>query len=634
MRRTVVTLSAIAFALVAVTSFAKAPSFGNLPDVIISDQEKNAAEGFTTDFNFFEYMNAFDILTYAQDEDSTPNTHLKFAFTEEVPNMDDLQINGKTQLDQGPVDPSKPEQWPAGSLIIVSGQGSGGDFTVSFRDILRSPGTSEGPFPDPLYEQGGAAVTSGDTGIFLPWRDASGNLVRTPDTQKPARLVTIWAGDEDDNPGSGSLMVYSVNETADDLSGMLSTIFTDDLVGDNIDDWIVETVGGIGAATAASVGQLSLQTGAFTGSNYTYTRWVLRNYGQMVSPPTIPGVPTPYPGWVPIEYVPDDNVIYSARFSIQHDQASRATVPTMRLGIFDALFYQVCLSYVGTIAGAPTETANSQWAAQNTPKVFRQYWANNPGPGEAGLDLGDGTGIINGWGGDMRNFSAHYDLLNRFSGGVGTLTMTGPFEVVTMPKPSAGTVVAHAVDTDYVEEAVNPETQKATAVAAAGELTFTVPGNTAGVVPWILYTNYDAVQMTVDSLVRVSVELSCPTTADRDNFKQFRLRFNTPFSNQDQLVYIQQFDPVGIAGIVGYPSLPPSQQASPGATATYDAYMPVYMSDVSDLAGFGDPDGAGPWQNSDYFGIGLDYVGYNDNTLSSSVTVHAVTHEVLSMPAM
>ena len=156
MRRTVVTLSAIAFALVAMTGYAKAPSFGDLPDVIISDQEKNEELGFTTDYNFFEYMNAFDILTYAQDEDSSPANDLKFVFTEEVPNMNDLQINGKTQLDLGTADENDPSTW-CGFEIIPSGQGSGGDFSVSFQDLIRSPSPFAGvPFPDPLYEQGGA----------------------------------------------------------------------------------------------------------------------------------------------------------------------------------------------------------------------------------------------------------------------------------------------------------------------------------------------------------------------------------------------------------------------------------------------------------------------------------------------
>lgn len=634
MRR--IALTAIAFALVAVTGYAKAPTFGDLPDVIISDQEKNEEEGFTFDFNFFEYMNAFDVLTYAQDEDSSPANDLKFIFTTDVPEQPDLQINGKDQLDQGTYDPTDPATWPAGSLIIPAGQGSAGDFTVSFRDMIRSPGTSEGPFPDPLYEEGGAAVTSGDTGIYLPWRNAAGQLVRTPDANTPSRMVTIWAGDEDDNPGSGSLMVYSVNETADDLSGLMATIFSDDLVGLNTDDWITETFTGLTAATSGATGQLSLQAAAFTGANYTYTRWRLRNYGELAVKPVIEGVPTPYSGWVPIEYVPDDSLIYSGRFSIQHNQATLDTVPSMRFGIHDALFYQVALTFVGTIPNASGAFAsvNSQWPAANTTKVFRQYWANNPGPGEAGLDLGDGSGS-GGLGGDMRNFAAFYDLLNRFQNGVGTLTMVGPFEVVTMPRPANGTLVAHTPATDYVQEQVNTGSPVASGAAAGNALRLTVPASTSGgTVPFILYTNYDAVQMAVDSLVRVRVELSCPVDTDRTNFKQFRLRFNTPYSNQDQLVYIQQLDPT-FAGVVGYPSLPPSQQSSPGATAFYDAYMPVFPSDLSVLQGLGDPDGAGPRANSDYFGIGLDYVGNPAiNTTASTVTIHSVTHEVLAMPAM
>ena len=35
--------------------------------------------------------------------------------------------------------------------------------------------------------------------------------------------------------------------------------------------------------------------------------------------------------------------------------------------------------------------------------------------------------------------------------------------------------------------------------------------------------------------------------------------------------------------------LPPSQQASPGATATYDVYMPVFMTDTTDLQGINPP---------------------------------------------
>jgi hypothetical protein len=633
MRRTVVTLSAIAFALVAMTGYAKAPSFGNLPDVIISDQEAN--EGFTTDYNFFEYLNAFDILTYAQDEDSSTASDLKYVFTEMLQNTNDIQINGKTQLDLGAYDENDPSTWPAGSLIIPDGQGSGGDFTVSFQDLIRSPGPFDGvtPFPDPLYEEGGAAVTMGDTGIFLPWHDASGNLVRTPDVDTPSRMITIWAGDEDDNPGSGSLMVYSVNELADDLSGLLATIFTDDLPGDNTDDWISETVAGIGAATTGATGNLTLAAPAFTGSNFTYTRWRLRNYGELAVKPVVDGVPTPYPGWVPIEYVPDDSVIYSARFTMQHDQAARETVPSMRIGINDALTYQVALTYIGTFDATSSQTANSQWPDQNTPRVYRQYFANNPGPSEASLDLGDGTGVVNGWGGDLRNFNGFWDILNKNANGVGELTMSY-FEVVTMPRPADSTKTAHDPETDFVLDQVNSETLKATGVQSAGTLALTIPASTAGgTVPWILYSEFDAVQMTPDTLVRVQVELSCPQTSDRDNFKQFRVRFNAPFFQQDQLYYIQQYDPA-LAAVVGYPSLPPSQQASPGATATYDVYMPVYMTDTTDLQGINP---SGPADLADYFYLGLDYVG-NPNaaamTTASTVTVHSVTSEVLSMPAL
>jgi hypothetical protein len=625
------------------TGYAKAPSFGDLPDVIISDQEKNEATGFTTDYNFFVYMNAFDMLAYAADEDSTPTTDLKFMFVEDdAPDYDDLAINDVLQLDQGAYDPSDPSTWPVGSLIIPAGQGSGGDFTVSFRDLVRSPGTSEGPFPDPIYSTARPTlVSSGDTGIFLPWHDTSGNLVRTPDTDKPARMVTIWAGDEDDNAGSGSLMVYSVNEVKDDLSIAMTTIFSDDMVGDNIDGWIVDPeTFGITPATPGSVGALTLQVPAFTGANYTYSRWRLRTYDEMVVKPTIPGVPTPYGQWVPIEYVPDDSIIYSGRFTIAHNQASRGTVPTMRLGIADALAFQTALTFVGTIAGAPTETANSQWPAQNTPKVYRQYWANNPGADESTLDLGDGTGIPGGVGGDMRNFNAFFDILNKNAGGVGTLTLSD-FEVVTMPRPAASSPVAHTVAADYVPDDItpaNPEVLKATAVAnvPADTLTFTVPASTTGgTVPWVLRTNYDAVQLALDSLVRVRVELSCPLTADRDNFKQFRVRFNTPFANQDGLYYVEQYDPGFSSAVVGYPSLPPSQEASPGATAIYDVYMPVYLDDLTDLQAFGDPDGTGSYTASDVFATGLDYIGNpRANTTASTVTVHSVTHEVLSLPAL
>ncbi len=481
----------------------------------------------------------------------------------------------------------------------------------------------------------GATVTSGETGIYLPWHNARGNLVRTPDAQMPARLVTIWAGDQPqtNNVGSGTLMVYSVNELADGLTNLAATIFSDDLVGDNIDDWVSQTldIPGLGAAVTGSVGELSLTAAQFTGSNFTYTRWTLRTFGEMVIPPVIEGVPVPYPGWVPIEYVPDDSIIYSARFTMEHDQAARETVPTIRLGITDALTYQIAMTYIGTFAATSSQTGNSQWPDANTPRVYRQYWANNPGPGEASLDLGDGTGIINGWGGDLRNFNAFWDILNKEADGVGTLTMSY-FEVVTMPRPTTGITTSHDPETDFVEELVNSETLKATVSQSGGTMAMTVPPSTVGgTVPWILYTDYDAMQMIPDTLVRVQVELSCPTTADRDNFKQFRVRFNAPFFQQDQLYYIQQYDP-GLASVVGYPSIPPSQQASAGATATYDVYMPVFMTDTSDLQGINPQ---GPADFADYFYLGLDYVGNPlANIAASTVTVHSVTSEILAMPAM
>lgn len=616
MRRIVVTLSAIAFALVAVTGSAKAPVFSSLPDVVISDYEKNEAGSFTQDFNFFEYMNAFDVLTYATDEDSTPNTDLKFAFTEDPPDVSDLEINDVQQLDQGLYDPTDPTTWPAGSLIIPSGQGAGGDFTVSFRDIVRSPGTGEGPFPDPLFEEGGAAVTSDQAGIYLPWHDASGQLVRSP-SDMPERPVTIWAGDQDDNTGSGTLLVYSVNsdETGpmDSLANVIATIFTNDF-----GDWTTETAGGLPAATTTQNGALTLQAGA---GQLTFTRWKIMNNEEKGGYPQAPAGANIF--WVPIEYVDDDSLIYSARFTIQHDQAARNTVPTMRIGIIDALQYQAIMNRVGTIPGA-TEGQNSQWGDQDTDKVYNVVWANNVGEGKDSLDLGAN-------GGDMRNYKAFFDILNRNSAsGQGTLTL-GTFDVVTLPKP-ADTAATAVTMTDFTNE--ETPVGGASSSTAGGVLSLTTPASTATTVPFVLTLNTDVIQMQADSLVRLNVALSCPSDADRTNFHNLRVRHDTPYQNQDGLYYVTQLNS-GLAGTVGLPGLPVSQATSPGATSEYEVYVPVYVDDLSEITPVGAPAGR---TTSDHFGLGLDYIGAAPGSgpaanQASTVTVHSVSYEVLNMPS-
>lgn len=615
MRRIVVTLSVIAFALVAVTGFAKAPSFSSLPDVVISDYEKNAAGSFTTDFNFFEYLNAFDILTYASDEDSVEETDLKFVFTEDPPDFGDLSINGALQLDQSLYDPTDPSTWPAGALMIPGGQGAGGDFTVSIRDLVRSSGTGEGPFADPVFEEGGAPVTSTEAGIYLPWHDASGQLVRVP-TDMPERPVTIWAGDDDDNAGSGTMIVYSVNSDEngpmDSLMNVIATIFTDDLT-----NWTTETAGGLPTANPVQNSVLSL-TG--TAGQFNFTRWKIMTQEEKTGGYSqAPVGANIY--WVPIEYVDDDSLIYAARYTIQHNQASRATVPTMRLGISDALQYQAIMNRVGTIPGA-TQGQNSQWPDQNTDKVFDVVWANNVGTGKDSLDLGAN-------GGDMRNYKAFFDLLNRNATGVGTLTL-GAFEVVTLPRPGSSSPTDVPV-ADFAIEGT--AVGGATRAIVGSDLRLTTPASGA-TVPYILTLNTDVIQMQEDSLVRLTVALSCPTDADRTNFHNMRIRHDTPYQNQDGLYFITQLNS-GLAGTVGLPGLPVSQQTSPGATTDYEVYVPVFVDDLTELSAAPAP---APRTTSDSFGLGLDYIGAIPgsgpaSTNASTVAVNSVTYEVLNMPA-
>lgn len=266
-----VTLAIVAIALLSGSVYGYAPVIGNVPDVIIGDQEDEA--GWTIDRNFFRYTDAFDFLVYVSDGDTT-KTLLKWSFIEEVSPgatpTDWFEISGVTQTTVGSTNP------PAGAKDLTLG---GTDYTPTFRDTYASPGTEDpGPY----------------TGIV----EGSG---------QHSKLIWLYASDGT-REDSKDIMVYSIDGEYDDLSGgaILIKEYTFDTT---VEGWSFLGVVGTG----------------FSGASSSYTAGRLGIISTNDSTNRVGFWNSP----VDIAYVADN--VYRARYLVSSSAATASQNPQFRM---------------------------------------------------------------------------------------------------------------------------------------------------------------------------------------------------------------------------------------------------------------------------------------------------------------
>jgi hypothetical protein len=548
----------IAIALFAASSYANAPVFRTIPDIIIGDDEDNI--GFTIDNNLFRYINALNLQALTSDTDS-PTTSIKYAYVE-ASTHNDISIQDKRQLDLSTELPNSPGTWNTNVSLRTVPSGS---FVMSFRDTFRSPLPNATPYPDPLVDP--ANVGAGSYGptqtAILAGRRANGtwNLAG-------GRAVVLYAADDHDNVASRTLLVYSINHGVDALSGAYSTVFSDTL--QTTANWKYTTISGMSVATSAFAQNLmSLSAGATaTGSlGKFFGRWETRDSGNGFN--------------MKIPYV-TGNKIYVARFYLTPSgPANKAQLPTIRIGSYISGSNIQIVNWIGAI-NSTDPTANPQLPALNTQRIYPVYWASHDLTPNFNNLLIPASSI------DARTWALFFDVhdVNQVSptpdrNGLWSLSNV---EVLTIDRPATKALEFNltnltaggswGLSIDPINSAGGVTINQNT---ATGTITFADPGGSASIAPaqFLLWSYARAVNVGLftwdGKLRRASLYMACPTTADRNNFHRVRLRHMTFGEFWFQEFYVrQQF----LAQ--GNPMAPISQQASPGQFTRYESYVAPY----------------------------------------------------------
>lgn len=530
MKKGLITLAMLA--ILSATAFAKAPTIGSIPDIVIVDaDDPDQQAALTVDLNFFRYMNAFNVMTYVSDED-TDAANLQFSFREAT-TSEDISVNGVTQLGAGDTAAAP----PTGKQI----QAAAGGYWFSFRDLIRSPEAGSTPFPNPVLADS-TEVPSG-TVAALPWRNTEGSS----DLSGTSRLVTLWVTDQETDPASKSFSVISINSgEADALSGgaAFEDLFTGTLTdlgtstGDGFFYYSDLLTGSeltgltdlVNLGTKGTTGGLSITTPLANGGKAWFGRWVLGNVNAFTE--SIP--------------VADGNVLYGAMFKVKHNNTLRGTNPMMRLGVNNATNQISILSLIDTFQAGAAQDAdgNPQWPDTDVEKWFPLCWENFSNL--VGWENLDDTAPF-----DSRAMGATWDVLDTKDATGGTLTLTG-FKVVTTARPDTlDAADANRTDIDALTSAAgfgftdvspldnpNPATGVYTAAAngTTGAWDVAIAGSSAG--HWYLWEAPAATAIDwTDQLARFSLYLSCPSETDRQGFNRFRIRIsNTGFLGQEFIV--------------------------------------------------------------------------------------------------
>jgi hypothetical protein len=547
-------LGTLIFAAVGVVSFAEAPTWKSIPDVVIGDREDWTGEGQTIDTNFFRYLNAFNALDYINNPESAPTDNWLISFREETTH-DDLSINDKAQL----TDAESAEAPPTAKQLQADG------FWMSFRDLVRSPASGSSPFSDPVRAD--ASTVGKEDYEFLPWHKTDGSDALGGGDYPTERVITLYLTDQVTGHSSRSVVVQSLNYGYDDLSAGATTLFTDDLT--TLDNWTFTTAFSP-APTGTGSGYISLTS---VSGQQNFGRW-----STTFEDAGIPGFPIYVNGVIP--HIEDTNRIYCARYTMSHNATDRALVPNFRIGAANGgntiQLINVINSIDGTGQGADY---NPHLPDAATDTVFTFYWsANSETPNFSELYQPTlGTGF------DARTWGIFFDLFDEVEGeeDVGTITLKN-IEVRDVPRPndlSSGDS-GYSEITDLTASggfATNPSYSTENVTVAGGSpsgtmITFTDNGPLTGDGPtYLVWEKQDALTWTADVVARISADISCPTTADRGNFKRFRVRHQHEFLAISQVFQVRQ----NFASN-GNPQSPIARDGNDALCTRYETYLGMY----------------------------------------------------------
>jgi len=617
MKKGLITAVGTILLAIAGRGYANAPTISNVPDIIISDKEDNV--GATVDQNFFRYLNAFNILDYAKDTDSTP-AQMLFAFKEQT-NVNNLTINGVSQL---PNTTTLPSAWGAAKINTSASYG----FWFSFRDILRSPGTGSGPFSNPLDASGNPVGST--TAAVLPWSTTSSSTLAGT-----SRQVTIFAADEADNVASDVINVYSVNAPlgdanaqGDGLSGTFTPVMTDNTF--LAADWVWTQYTFTSYAPAASTGGagagfLGLTSGANAGaakSGAYYARWITANSGASQLVAKIPFA--------------EGNVIYCAKLQLQLTAAQsnvKAQAPDLRFGSENRLqqFTTQNLLIAQTFgqAGAPDSYNPHLPAVGGAAKEYRVYWSQNQNARGydvlANYDLGGGNIV------DLRKWNVFFEIVDVDTNNA-SLEDSGTWRlnsivIGTLPRPAdlaTGNTNKISI-TNFTSTngwaagsyAGIGNASVAQNSPSAGKITFNANAAITGTTTAVLWEKSAVVSWQAGKVIRAVANLSCPTEANRSTFAMARIRHQTVGPWVAQVWILARND--ASASVAN--TLMPDTTANGGTN--YEVYIPSYGGPSSALSVLA---------NYDKFNAAFDHIQRTGTDAATSWVVNSLQYEILDDP--
>jgi len=639
----ILALGTMILAMGSQVALANAPTFGNIPDVIIGDADFNA--GLTVDLNFFNYVNALNLMKLVNDDD-TGYANLRAAFQEQTTDANDLNINGKLQL--GPTQNTLDRDTWTGNELTNGGT----EWWLSFRDIVRSPtGRPQGDpikvapfnaFNDPKRADGTDDLTN--VTEALPWHNVQGSpgtltdgTFGTPGWR--ARTMMLWVADEDNSVSEG-LMVYSVNNAANSLSGAFTTLFGNDFSAAGQTPWgysvISPTYGQCTSSGGMTGGYLGIESGLAAGAalgNVFYGRWQsltkADGYTQVID--AIPA---------------GQDEIYQARYRMTLKQnahggpATKDMAPTFRVGVANAGANATLDVFINAAPFQAGGDVNTQLPAVDATKDYNIFWSPMNDTPNWQL-LGDpALGGI-----DLRTWYAYFDFVDSDNAKEGkwqledyvvgriarpaSLAVTEPASVrylVTDLTSTTGGFTKSGDGSTFVQMLQNNPT--------AGKVKIQDRGLNTGVTPngdtYLIWQRANTVVWNAEKLVRATVYLSCPTNADRANYHKTRFRHEIGYSNMISILSVNQSFATlpGVPGTDLNPGCPISEQGQPaGAMTAYEVYASSFDAG---------PGGVLVGSGFENWTLGIDQVhnkGAANQLLPTNVVVHQVLYELLEDPA-
>ncbi len=616
-KRLITAVSLIISTLIA-RSYAAGPTLSRIPDIIISDKEENVR--FAQDKNFFRFLNAFNILNYVQDSDSTP-AQLRFAFKENS-NVRNLRINGVPQL---PTTDTLPSRW-GGYKIPTSGAYN---YWFSFRDILRSPGGTTGPFPDPLDATGNPVTST--TKAILPWSTTSSSSLAGT-----YRQVTIFAADETDSVTSDVMNVYSMNAPlgdpnapGDGFSSTFAPVLTDNTFLNSDWVWTQYSYNYYGACTSSGgggAGYLGLSSGTNAGWKWSYayySRWITKGSGYLDLVAKIPFA--------------EGNVIYCARLQLQLAAAQdniKAQAPDLRFGAENRLQQFITSNVlVSQTFGSPN--APNAWNPQlpdigGAAREYRVYWSQNQNARGynvlANYDLGGSRGTV-----DLRRWGVFFEIVDADTytrlEDSGTWRLTS-LTVGTLPRP------ADLATGDRNKIAIKDLTSKSGWAnsrypgignvqivqdsPSPGKITFNANAPNPIITTAALWEKQSVIPWQNGKIIRAIANLSCPTEGERSTFATARIRH---FSIGGQVAQVWMLALNNAAPDI-YNTLMPDTTANGGTN--YEVYVPTYGGPAAVLSVLG--------PGYDKLSAGFDHIQRTSADAATSWVVNSLQYEVLDDP--